>query len=270
VNLTYTYFSNAFNVIASANNVVAGIYNVIGTNSNGCKDTVRVTVTDFAKPSMGADITRSKCVGFSYDLRSNFTNAALTYSYFSNAFSVLARPDSVNIGTYAVIGTNSNGCKDTVIVTVTNNPKPAIGADTIVYHVCANETTNLVTLYNTTGLTVLWNTASPTLASPGNYRLIVTNNFGCTDTALVAVILETSTWTGTVSNDWHNEANWNTQKVPTLQTHVIIPAGTPNICSINNEDAEASSIQVRPTAVLQLSANRKLNITKKCNTLPVN
>jgi len=200
VALTYTYFSNVFTTLSRPDSVVTGIYNVIGTNTSSCKDTVRVTVTDFAKPSMGADITRSKCVGFSYDLRSNFTNAALTYRYFSNAFSVLARPDSVNIGTYAVIGTNSNGCKDTVIVTVSNNPKPAIGADTIVYHACANETTNLVTLYNTSGLSVLWNIASPTLASPGNYRLIVTNNFGCTDTALVVVILETSTCTGTVSN----------------------------------------------------------------------
>jgi len=170
---------------------------------------------------------------------------------------------------YNVIG-NSNGCFDTAVVTVINNPKPSIGADTTIYHVCAGETSSLVPLYNTTGLTALWNTNNLTGAPPGNYRLIVSNNFGCTDTAFALVILETATWKGTASNNWHTPGNWNINKVPTLQTHVIIAAGTPNICSISTADAEAASLQVRPGAVLQLGSNRKLMLAKKCTALPAN
>jgi len=222
------------------------------------------------KPNLGADLSKSACVGSGYNLTSNFTDVTLTYSYFTNAFVLLARPDSVMNGIYNVIGTNSNGCSDTAVVTLTNNPKPSIGADTTIYHVCAGETSSLVPLYITTGLTVAWNTNNLTFAPPGNYRLIVSNNFGCTDTAFALVILETATWKGTASNNWHTPGNWNINKVPSLQTHVIIAAGTPNTCSIGTADAEAASLQVRPGAVLQLGSNRKLMLAKKCTALPAN
>ncbi len=268
--LTYGYFNNSFVALSRPDSVDAGTHNVIGTNSNGCTDTVKVTIINYPKPSLGVDFARSTCAGLGYNLKTDFSNATLTYTYFSNTFVSLPRPDSVNAGIYKVIGTNSNGCADTVNVTVTNNPKPAIGADTAIFHVCAGETTNLVLLYNTIGLNAVWNTSNPTAAPPGTYRLIVSTGFGCTDTAFAFVILETATWTGTTSNNWHTAGNWNINKVPTLQTHVIIAAGTPNPCSINTADAEAASIQVRPGAVLQLAANRKLAVAKKCATLPAN
>ena len=47
------------------------------------------------KPALGADLTRTKCSGAGYDLRTNFTDATLTYTYYNNAFILLNRPDSV-------------------------------------------------------------------------------------------------------------------------------------------------------------------------------
>ena len=148
--------------------------------------------------------------------------------------------------------------------------KPNLGVDITVYHVCAGETTNLVPLYNTSGLTANWNTVNTTTAIPGIYRLLVTNTSGCTDTAFVTVQLDVANWTGAVSGNWHTAGNWSTNKIPTSQTHVIIPAGKPNQCAISTADAEASSIQVRAGAVLQLSANRKLLLSQKCTLLPAN
>jgi hypothetical protein len=223
------------------------------------------------KPNLGANLTRVKCEGAGYDLRTNFTDAVLTYAYYNNAFILLNRPDSVDAGVYNVIGTNANGCTDTALVTLTNNPKPNLGADITVYHICPNETTSLVPLYNTTGLTAIWNTANVSAAPPGTYRLIVTNTFGCTDTAFANVVLEVATWTGTTSNSWHVAANWSTNKVPTQQTHVIIPAGTPNVCTVSSADAVAASIQVRQAAAtIQVNSGRKLLIVQKCGLLPVN
>jgi hypothetical protein len=143
-----------------------------------------------------------------------------------------------------------------------------IGPDTSIALSCQGSTVNLTTIYNTTGLTTNWNTANPAAAPSGNYRLAVANNLGCKDTALAAVQLKVSTWTGAVSNDWHNPANWNNNKVPDENTHVIVATNTPNACVISTADAKAASIQVRSGAVVNTINNRKVLIAGKCATLP--
>lgn len=220
------------------------------------------------KPDIGADISRSKCAGKGYDLRTDFTNAGLTYAYYTNAYVQLTRPDSVDAGEYLVIGTNAGGCMDTAKVTVTSNPKPDIGSDVAVYHTCPGQTTNLLPLFNTTGLTSNWNTVNTSAAPPGVYRLIVNNSYGCTDTAFANIVLEVATWNGTVSNDWHTPANWSTNKVPSSVTHVIISGITPNNCTVSAGDAEVASIQVKSGANFHVGIGRKLLIYQKCATLP--
>ncbi|MES2777423.1 MAG: hypothetical protein V4722_24805 [Bacteroidota bacterium] len=222
------------------------------------------------KPDMGADLNRVYCIGRGYNLLPNFTDGSLTYAFYNQSFVILARPDSVEAGTYQVIGTNAQGCKDTAAVILTSNPTPNLGADTTVYHLCPGETSNLNPLYNTTGLTAVWNTGNPAAAVPGTYRLVVTNAFGCTDTAFAAVVLEVARWTGALSSNWHTPGNWNIGKVPTDKTHVIVPGGTPNNCIISSANAEAASIQVRNGATLQTINNRIADVKGKCLTLPPN
>ncbi|MEO7312027.1 MAG: hypothetical protein ABIX01_16615 [Chitinophagaceae bacterium] len=249
-------------------------------NGTGYRIRVRGTIPSFVgdtsaaisivKPDIGADLTRTYCITRGYNLLQHFTDPALTYTYFNQAFVSQPRPDSVEAGTYQIIGTNAQGCTDTASVTLTSNPTPILGADTTVYHVCPGETTNILPFYNTTGLTAVWNTPTPTLAIPGTYRLIVTNGFGCTDTAFAFVILETATWTGTVSSDWHTPGNWSTGKVPTDRTHVIITGLAPNLCIISAANAQAASIQVRNGATVQTTNNRIADVKGKCLTLPQN
>jgi hypothetical protein len=143
-----------------------------------------------------------------------------------------------------------------------------IGADVTVYLACLGNTTNLLPLYNTTGLTGVWNTATPTAAPAGIYRLDVLNGSGCRDTAFATVVVEVATWAGTVSNDWHNAANWNIAKVPNANTHAIIPTSTPNPCIISAADATAASVQVRVGGTLQLINSRKILVGGTCLTLP--
>jgi hypothetical protein len=89
-----------------------------------------------------------------------------------------------------VLGTNANGCTSSDSISVTVNPTPVIdlGADTTV---CSY---NLpITLDGPAGFTTYqWNTGSTssTANAPGagNYQLTVTNEFGCTDNDIVAVI----------------------------------------------------------------------------------
>lgn len=257
-------------LLGNASSVAAGEYRVIATNSDGCSDTAGITVSYAPKPDLGADISRSKCPGFSYNLQLIYNEAGVAYSYLNGNFDPVANPAAVQTGIYQIIATNLTGCSDTVAVTITDNVKPVLGADTSVYHTCPGEFTNLLPLYTTTGLTAVWNTGNPSSVAPGTYRLVVTNNFGCTDTAFANVILETAVWKGTVSNNWHTEGNWSTNLVPSERTHVIIPAATPNICVIKNADGIAASIQVKTGATMQIINSHKLDIKGKCNTLPAN
>ena len=112
---------------------------------------------------------------------------------------------------------------------------------------------------------------APTSVPPGTYRLIATNTAGCKDTAFATIILEVATWTGTVSTDWNNAANWNIGKVPSSRTHVIVPSGTPFACTVSTTtNAASASIQVRNGAKLNVNIISKAGITGKCAVLPPN
>lgn len=147
---------------------------------------------------------------------------------------------------------------------------PNLGPDTTVYQLCPGGSVDLNPLYNTSGLTAVWNTANPATVVPGTYRLVVTNGYGCTDTAFAVSLLEVATWTGAVSSSWHTAANWSIGKVPADNTHVIIPGGTLNPCIISSNNISAASIQVRNGAIVQTINNRAVDIKGKCSTLPPN
>ena len=71
-----------------------------------------------------------------------------------------------------------------------------MGNDTAV-SICQGNTYNLTVLYSTTGLTTNWTKAGVAVTTPsainiaGNYQLIVANNLGCKDTALVTLNINT-------------------------------------------------------------------------------
>jgi hypothetical protein len=144
-----------------------------------------------------------------------------------------------------------------------------IGTDTFTLVVCADETANITSFFNPSNSTVTYSVANPAAAPFGIHSVYAVNNQGCRDTAVVLVKQDVVLWTGAVSSDWHNGANWNTGKVPNDSSHVIIPAGTPNPCSISAADAVAASVQVRSGApALQVINSRQLMIKAKCSVLP--
>ncbi|MES2773710.1 MAG: PKD domain-containing protein [Bacteroidota bacterium] len=171
-----------------------------------------------------------------------------------------------------LIAVDNSKCisRDTSYVNITSSAAPYIGSDTTIYQNCPGDTTNLLLLYNTTGLTASWNTPTPSAVSPGNYQLTVTNNIGCSSSAVAAVVLEVAHWTGNESSDWHTAANWNINKIPTSKTHVIVDAAVTFPCIISNDNAEVASIQARNGAIVQAVNNRMIEVKGICVTLPLN
>jgi hypothetical protein len=189
-------------------------------------------------------------------------------AYITNPYITIT--PTVTADYYMIVTDDADNYEVADTVRITVNARPNLGADTLIYHNCYLETTNLLPLYNTTGLTATWNTAAPTLAPPGNYRLIASNATGCADTALVTIKLEVATWTGTISNNWHTAGNWNINKVPTSLTHVIINSGTPNNCVISTANATAASVQLRNGATLSTSNGMTISVVGNCAVLPPN
>lgn len=180
-----------------ASPAVTTTYTVIGTNTNGCKDTATVTVTVNPLPIVNAGTDKTICIGFSTQLQAigatSYTWSPATGLSNSTIANPVASPTTTT--KYIVTGTNGNNCtsKDSLIVTV--NPQPTISAGTDIT-ICAKDSAQLQA---TTGLTsYVWSPAtglsSTSIANPKaspvattTYTVVGTNSNGCKDTATVKV-----------------------------------------------------------------------------------
>jgi len=107
-------------------------YTVTGTSAQGCENSTQVTVTVNPRPSVTVN-SGTICIGSSIVLNASGASA---YSWSpatglsaTTGESVTANPTSTT--TYAVIGTDGNGCTNTAsaTVTVTTNPTVDAGPD---------------------------------------------------------------------------------------------------------------------------------------------
>ena len=176
---------------------IAGVYQLIAVNGDGCSDTALVTLTVSPKPDLGADKSIAICAGNAVDLTAQYITTGLTSSWTNNGTAV-NKPGTVNAaGIYQLIATSSAGCKDTATVTITVAPKPSLGADKAAV-ICSASSINLTTQFITTGFTSNWTINGAAVSTPaavnqsGNYQLIVTNGNGCLDTALLNLTVNPS------------------------------------------------------------------------------
>ena len=104
----------------------------------------------------------------------------------------MSDPSSVNAGgQFQLIVTNSFGCTDTALVTLSINSGPGLGNDTSI-NICMGNTLNLSAIYNT-GTSSTWTSNGTPVSNPaavntaGNYQLLATTAQGCADTLLVTL-----------------------------------------------------------------------------------
>jgi hypothetical protein len=177
-------------------------YTVTVTNASNCVDSDKVVVTVNANPVASAGRDSALCAGSSLQLGSPPT-AGLTYLWTPPAG--LSNPAIANpiatpaaTTTYMVTVTNASGCIDSGKVTLTVNPRPVatvLPADTI----CAGRGKKITasggTIYRWSPPTGL---SDPNIPDPvvsplttTTYRVVVENQFGCLDSANVAVTVVT-------------------------------------------------------------------------------
>ena len=151
-----------------------------------------LTVNFTPKPNLGANVNSATCTGIGFNLTTLFNTTGLTSSWTTGGVPV-ANPSNVTApGVYQLIAVNNSGCGDTALVTLTNNPRPNLGADKAATK-CSTTNFDLTTQFITTGLITNWTLAGATVATPaaviapGIYQLIATNGSGCSDTALITL-----------------------------------------------------------------------------------
>jgi hypothetical protein len=152
-----------------------------------------ITVNFVAKPNFGADKVISKCNNSNVDLTTQFNTTGLTSVTWTTNGTPVVNPASVsNAGTFQLIASNASGCTDTALVVINANASINLGADKAV-NKCSDSSVNLTTQFITTGLNTSWKINGSNVTNPnavtaaGVYQLIVTNSFGCADTATIAV-----------------------------------------------------------------------------------
>jgi hypothetical protein len=68
-------------------------------------------------------------------------------------------------------------------------------------------------------------------------------------------------WTGAISSDWHDLANWCDGFVPNNAADVVIPAGVSNFPVISAANATCRNITITNLATLTMNSSRELAIT---------
>jgi gliding motility-associated-like protein len=165
-------------------------YQVIGMDNFGCTDTISVTLGVLPKPSISVTQNAIICEGSSVNLFANGSNQFNWYPAIglNNTIGNVVTAYPTNTINYSLIGINANGCKDTVITTVTVNPNPSLSVFPSVATICDGDS---IPAYISGASTYLWspalgvnNPSSDTVflspISATNYTILGIDNFGCT------------------------------------------------------------------------------------------
>jgi gliding motility-associated-like protein len=191
----------------------SGLYALVAMAASGCSDTAQVDVTVSTNPVLGPDQSLTECDGTVVDLTALYATGANTTAWTESGVPVAAPASITSGGIYTLTATSGAGCSTTAVVTLELDPAPALGADQS-SSICASSTFDLTTLYSTTGLTEAWTLNGAAVADPmavavtGEYQLVVTNGAGCTDTAVVALVVSPNPSLG--ADLWFSLCPWQT------------------------------------------------------------
>jgi hypothetical protein len=177
---------------------LAGVYNLMKTNLNGCSDSaaVGITVTINALPVVTSVSSISPlCNGNSNGSATVTATGAATLSYsWAPAGGNLATASGIGAGTYTCTITDGNGCTFAQTVTVTQPAQLVATITSSTTPLCNGDSTATATVAASGGsgsYTYNWssggNAATETGLPAGSYVCTVTDSNGCVTTATATI-----------------------------------------------------------------------------------
>ena len=172
----------------------SGIYSVTIVDDNGCSDVEVLDVIVNALPNGSISANSKYCEGEPIELNASGGND-YSWSGPSNFTSqdqnpIIPNANGTNSGVYIVTITNAENCTQVLSteIEVLQNPTPVISGNTTI---CQGASATLQVVGNYA--TYLWSTGAMdkniTVDVAGNYEVTVTNDDGCSGTAVVSVMV---------------------------------------------------------------------------------
>ncbi len=291
----YTPVPNPSAVIINSNTTFV----LQAQNYAGCWDDLNFTINVIPAPNLGPDQILQVCNNSSYNLSALFNTTGLTTNWYFNNVPISNPTAITQSGIYTLIGANGS-CKDTVNVDLTLIPRPSLGADQTTY-ICNGSGVNLNSMYNLNGLTFTWTKGGIPVTNPtqvtiaGTYTLIAYNSFGCSDTALVYLYIQSipnpgpdqfiTACQGAVINlnSYFNlsglTASWTQNGMPVADPTNINSSGTYDLLVLNIAGCSAQaqfllsflSLPIQyPDTTIQVCAGVPVNLLNVHNTSGLN
>jgi gliding motility-associated-like protein len=174
-------------------------YTAIVTDINGCTAQANTTVIVNPLPVINVTPNQIVCAGQSATLTAT---GGISYNWVptgNTTGTITVTPGSST--SYAVTGTDANGCSNAAFVSVTVNPLPVVNLSNV--FICAGSSSTINA--GNAGSTYLWSTGQTTqiinVTNPGTYTVTVTNSFGCT-----AIGSSIASQSGTLANSLQNSS----------------------------------------------------------------
>ncbi|MEI6118252.1 MAG: T9SS type A sorting domain-containing protein [bacterium] len=167
------------------------MYTSVVSNVYGCSDTATINVTVNPLPTVTVSTTPfggNICNGTSATITASGSTA--TYLWNDNFVGSVHTVTPGTTTTYTVTGTNSFGCTASASATITVNPLPTATITPSSANICIGQSASFTAAG---GVSYLWSTnmttpsISVTPTTSTTYAVTVTNAFGCTTIANVAV-----------------------------------------------------------------------------------
>jgi SprB repeat/Secretion system C-terminal sorting domain/HYR domain len=218
-NFTYQWSTTSGIILSGANTLnpivgACGTYSLVVTNNiNGCTASAVATVScQTDAPTISAGNTGPlTCTVSNVTLNGNSNTSGVVYAWSGVNFSSNLQNTTTNVpGNYTLIVTNpANGCTSSVTTTVLQNiQSPSDTANVSGVLTCSEDSVRIFVTTNAQNATFAWSGPNgfsavgqeDTIAAPGVYTAVVTNNAnGCTATATITVLQNTTAPIATIA-----------------------------------------------------------------------
>ncbi|MFN8166264.1 MAG: SprB repeat-containing protein [Bacteroidia bacterium] len=191
----YSYLWSNSALTSSIVNLQAGNYSVQITDANGCTSTLATAINQPGALSVALSASDVRCSGGNDGFVSvSASGGTQPYSFLWPSSGTTASLDNgLPAGSYSVVITDANGCTLTGTTTV-HEPLPLTLSSSVIDGTCgaANGTGNIIAGGGTAPYSYYWSfngsTASSQNALPqGVYNVLVTDDYGCTNSIDIAV-----------------------------------------------------------------------------------
>jgi gliding motility-associated-like protein len=192
----YTYLWNNGQLNQDVSGLLAGIYNCVVTDANGCISTITINIQDPSNTIvLSTNVSNVSCFnGSNGAIDVTVTGGNPGYSYLWSNQAVSQDINGVSAGNYSVNVTDILGCGAFTTATVTQPATAISSTQTIQNVLCFGQATGAIDMTIQGGVppySYLWSNGvlleDLSNIPSGNYQLTVTDNVGCVYTVSVVV-----------------------------------------------------------------------------------